>query len=53
MGGCCVHFKTLDDLPLDVVGNTIARVTVDQYVKRYEKAHRKENPKKKATEAGA
>ena len=53
MGGCCVHFSKLDDLPLDIVGNTIARVTVDQYVKRYEKAHRKENPKKKATEAGA
>jgi hypothetical protein len=32
MGGCCVHFKKLDDLPLDVVGNTIARVAVDQYV---------------------
>jgi hypothetical protein len=25
MGGCCVHFKTLDDLPLDVVGNTTTR----------------------------
>ena len=47
MGGCCVHFKKLDDLPLDVVGNTIARVAVDQYVERYENARTK--MKKKAT----
>jgi hypothetical protein len=48
MGGCCVHFKKLDDLPLDVVGNTIARVGVDQYVEHYEKSHPKKSPNKKA-----
>ena len=47
MGGCCVHFKKLDDLPLDVVGNTIARVAVDQYVERYENSRTTKNPKKK------
>ena len=47
MGGCCVHFKKLDDLPLDVVGNIIARVAVDQYVERYENARTK--MKKKTT----
>lgn len=47
MGGCCVHFKKLDDLPLDVVGNTIARVAVDQYVERYENSRAKKNSKKK------
>lgn len=46
MGGCCVHFKTLDDLPLDVVGETIARVDVDKYVGRYENSRTKKNPKK-------
>ena len=46
MGGCCVHFKKLDDLPLDVVGNTIARVAVDQYVERYENARTKIKKKK-------
>ena len=46
MGGSCVHFKTLDDLPLDVVGNTITRVTVDEYVKRYQHSRTKRNPKK-------
>jgi hypothetical protein len=49
MGGSCVHFKKLDDLPLDVVGNTIARVAVDQYVERYENSRTKRNPKKKKT----
>jgi hypothetical protein len=47
MGGCCVHFKKLDDLPLDVVGNTIARVGVDQYVERYESSRTKKSPKKR------
>jgi hypothetical protein len=47
MGGCCVHFKKLEDLPLDVVGNTVARVTVEQYVERYENARRKLKKKKK------
>src|SRR6476660_2433659 len=46
MGGCCVHFKKLDDLPVDVVGNTIARVSVDQYVERYESSRPKRKRKK-------
>ena len=48
MGGSCVHFKTLDDLPLDVVGNTIARVAVEEYVERYQHSRAKRNPKKKS-----
>ncbi len=36
MGKSCVRFKKLDDLPLDVIGETIARVTVEQYISRYE-----------------
>lgn len=47
MGGSCVHFKTLDDLPLDVVGETIARVTVDRYVAHYQNSRSKRTPKKK------
>ena len=49
MGGCCVHCRKLDDLPLDVVGNTIARVAVAEYVERYESSRMKKNPKKKKT----
>jgi len=51
MGGCCVHFKKLDDLPLDVVGDTIARVAGDEYVERYETSRTKKNPKKKTKKA--
>jgi hypothetical protein len=47
IGGCCVHFKTLDDLPLDVVGNAVASIGVDQYVDRYKKSRKT----KKATKA--
>ena len=49
MGGSCVHFKTLDDLPLEVVGDTIARVAVDEYVERYQQSRTKRKPKKSNT----
>lgn len=38
MGGSCVHFRTLDHLPLDVVAATIARVPVDAYVEHYRRS---------------
>jgi hypothetical protein len=46
MGGCCVHFKKLDDLPLDIVADTIARVGVEDYIEHYEKSRSKKNKKK-------
>ena len=49
MGGSCVHFKTLADLPLDVVGKTIARVTVDKYIERYQQSLTRRSPKKKSS----
>jgi uncharacterized protein DUF1801 len=49
MGGSCVHFKTLDDLPLDVVGDTIARVAVDKYVERYQQVRAMLKSKKKSS----
>lgn len=48
MGGSCVHFKKLADLPLVVVGNTIARVPVDEYVERYLHSRTKSKPKTKS-----
>lgn len=48
IGGSCVHFKTLDDLPLDVVGDAIARVTLDEYVERYQQSRSNRKPKKKS-----
>src|SRR3954454_7444475 len=38
MGKGCVRFKKLDDLALDVVGRTIARVPVDEHVANYRAA---------------
>lgn len=35
MGKSCVRFRTLADLPLDVIGETIARVGVDELLARY------------------
>lgn len=36
MGKSCVRFKKLDDLPLDVIGQTIRKVSVDAYIRQYE-----------------
>ena len=42
MGKSCVRFRKLDDLPLEVIGKAVARVSVDAYLKIYEKSrHRK------------
>lgn len=35
MGKSCVRFKSLDDLPLDVVGEAIERVTLEAYLEQY------------------
>ena len=36
MGKSCVRFRSLDDLPLDVIGETIAKVPLDRYVAHYQ-----------------
>lgn len=36
MGTSCLRFKKLEDLPLDVIGETVAAIPVDEYVARYE-----------------
>lgn len=41
MGKSCVHFKKLEDLPLNVIGETIARVPLADYVRRYEASRKK------------
>jgi hypothetical protein len=38
MGKSCIHFKKADDLPLDVIGQAIARFSVADFIKLYEKA---------------
>jgi hypothetical protein len=41
MGKSCVRFKKPDDLPLDVIGQAIARVPVDKYIRAYQQSREK------------
>jgi uncharacterized protein YdhG (YjbR/CyaY superfamily) len=38
MGKSCVRFRRLEDLPLDVIGDTIARVDLDSFLGAMEEA---------------
>ncbi len=41
MGKSCLHFKRLEDLPLDDLGEIIASMPVEEYIRRYEAARKK------------
>ena len=47
MGKSCVRFRKLDDLPLELVGDAIARMPVDDYIRRYESARGAPRPKRR------
>jgi Domain of unknown function (DU1801) len=54
MGQACVRFKKLEDVPLEVVGQVIARVPVKEYIARVESvlaAHSKSRGKPKTTKS--
>ncbi len=36
MGKCCIRFKSLDDVPLDLIGRLVARITPQQWIAMYE-----------------
>jgi hypothetical protein len=38
MGKSCVRFRRLEDLPLDVIGETIARTNLKDFLAQYEEA---------------
>jgi Domain of unknown function (DU1801) len=38
MGKSCVRFRRLEDVPLDVIGETIARADLDAYLAHYQAA---------------
>lgn len=40
MGKSCIRFKSLEDLPLDVIGEAIARVPLADYIQSYEDARK-------------
>lgn len=37
-GKSCVRFKELDDLPLDLIGEAVARMPVDDFIALYERS---------------
>lgn len=41
MGKCCVRFRSLDDLPLDVIGDAVASQTAADVIEVYEASRRK------------
>jgi hypothetical protein len=47
MGKACVRFKKLDDVPLEVIGQLIARMPVAAYIARMEKLVSSRKPKSK------
>ena len=58
MGKSCVRVKKLEDIPLDVVGRTFARITAKKFVASYEKSRsaagsRRKTAKKRATKKAA
>ena len=44
MGKACIRFKRLDDLPLNVIGESVASVTPEAYIAFYEKARSEGQP---------
>ena len=41
MGKSCVRFKTIDDLPVDLIGAALARTSVKSYIQLYQSARKK------------
>jgi hypothetical protein len=50
VGQSCVRFRTLADLPLDVIGDAVAGTSVDDYIERYERSRRATAPSKKGSQ---
>lgn len=43
MGKCCIRFKALEDIPLDVIQGLLKKVTTKGYIEFYEGAIRKKS----------
>ncbi len=40
MGKSCVTFKKIEELPIDLIGETVAMTTVDDFIKKYEESRK-------------
>ena len=50
MGKSCVRFRKLDDLPLELVGEVVAKTPIDEFIEVY-KASRSPQKRKKQTQS--
>ena len=41
MGKSCVRFKELEDMPLELIGETVRRCSVEKFIERYERTRKK------------
>ncbi len=47
MGKSCLRFKSLDDLPLDVIGDVVASTPLDAFIAQYEASRKQYTSRKK------
>jgi hypothetical protein len=52
MGKSCIRFKSVDDLPLDVIGQVIARTPIDAWIKVYQQSREKTAAGRRAASGG-
>ena len=48
IGKACIRFRKLEDLQLDLIGKTIAKVSVDNFIAQYEKSRQKQGKRGRA-----
>jgi len=53
MGKSCVRFRSLDALPLDVIGQTISKVGLEAFLARYEEVARRDQDRQADLGVGA
>jgi len=46
IGKSCVRFKKIEDLPVELVGKAVSKMSVDEYIQMYEKNRGKRRKKK-------
>lgn len=46
LGKCCIRFKKLEDLPLDVLGEAVRKVSVAEYIQIYENSRQQARARK-------
>jgi hypothetical protein len=51
MGKCCIRFKKVEDLALDVLGEAVRRVPVTGYIQFYEASLRRQDTEREARKA--